>query len=74
MVVIPTKFKHSHGWADGVDGLIRMVKHTNKMHIAPVAAIVVPAHLVREIAAAGGIDSVWLLYHHVDLDTYWTVY
>jgi len=39
-----------------------------------VAAIVVPAHLVREIAAAGGIDSVWLLYHHVDLDTYWTVY
>jgi hypothetical protein len=73
-VVIPTKFKDLHGWADCVDGFIRVVKQTNKMHIVPVGAIVGPAHLVRENAASGGIDSVWLVNNHVDLDTYWTVY
>jgi len=73
-VVIPTKYKDLHGWADCVDGFIRVVKQTNKMHIVPVGAVVGLAHLVRENAASGGIDSVWLVNNHVDFDTYWTVY
>jgi hypothetical protein len=73
-VVIPTKFKDLHGWADCVDGLIRVVKQTNKMNIVPVGAIVGPPYLVRENPALGGIDSVWLVNNLVDLDTYWTVY
>jgi len=44
------------------------------MHIVPVGAIVGLAHLVRENAAVGGIDSIWLVNNHVYLDTYWTVY
>jgi len=74
-VVIPIKFKHPYGWADCVDGFIRVVKPTDKMHIVPVGAIVRPAHLVRENnAALDRIDSVWLVNNYVDLDTYWTVY
>jgi hypothetical protein len=74
-VVIPTKYKDPHGWADCVDGFIRVVKQTDKMHIIPVGAIVGPAHLVRENnAASDRIDNVWLVNNHVDLDTYWTVY
>ena len=73
MVVIPTKFQDLHGWADCVDGFNRVVKQMNKMHIEPVGAIVGLAHLVRENAASGGIDSVMLVINHVDLDTYWTV-
>jgi hypothetical protein len=73
-VVIPTKFKDLHGCADCVDGFIRVVKQTNKMHIVPVGAIVGLVHLVRENAASGGIDSVWHVNNHIDLDTYWTVY
>ena len=46
----------------------------NKMHIVPIGAIVGPAQLVEEIAAAGGIDSVWLVNNHVNFDTYWIVY
>ena len=68
------KVQNLHGWADCVDELIGVVKQTNKMHIVPVGAIVGPAHLVRENAASGGIDSVWLVNNNVDLDTYWTVY
>jgi len=48
-------------------------KKTTMIHIVPVGAGVGPAHLVWENAASGGIDSVWLVNHHVDLDTYWTV-
>jgi hypothetical protein len=73
-VVIPTKYKDPHGWADCVDGFIRVVKQIDMMHIVPVGAIVGPAHLVRENAASERIDSVWLVNNHVDLDTYWTVY
>jgi hypothetical protein len=73
-VVIPTEFKNLHGWADCVDGFIRVVKQTNKLQIVPIGAIVGPAQLVRENAASGGINSVWLLNNHVDFDTYWTVY
>jgi hypothetical protein len=73
--VIPTQYKDPHGWADCVDGFIRVVKQTDKMHIAPVEAIVEHAHLVREnIAVSDRIDSVSLVTHHVDIDTYWTVY
>jgi len=74
VVVIPTKYKDLHRWPDCVDGIIRVVKQTNKMHIVPIGVIVGLAHLVRENAASGGMDSVWLLDNHVDLDTYWTVY
>ena len=45
-VVIPTKYKDPHGWADCVDGFIKVVKQTDKMHIVPVGAIVGPTHLV----------------------------
>jgi len=72
-VVIPTKYKDLHGWADCVEGFILVVKQTDKMHIVPVGAIVGLAHLVRENAATDRIDSVWLVNNHVDLDTYWTV-
>jgi len=72
-VVIHTKYKDPHGWADCVDRFIWDVKQTDKMHIVPVGVIVGPAHLVRENnAASDRIDSVWLVNHHVDLDTYWT--
>jgi hypothetical protein len=74
MVVILTKYKDLHGWADCVDGFIRVVKQTNTMHIVPVGEIVRPAHLVREHATSSGIDCIWLVNNHVDLDTYWTVY
>jgi len=74
VVVIPTMYKDPHGWADCVDGLIRVAKQTDKMHIAPVRAIVGLAHLVLENAASARIDSVWLVNNPVDLDTYWTVY
>jgi hypothetical protein len=43
-VVIPTKYKNPHDWADCVDGFIPVVKQTAKMHIVPVQAIVGPAH------------------------------
>jgi hypothetical protein len=74
MVVISPKFKDLHGWADCVDRFIRVIKQTNKMHIVPVGAIVGPAYLLLENAASGGIGSIRLVYNHVDLDTYWTVY
>jgi len=74
MVVIPTKFKDLHCWADCVNEFIRVVKHANTMHIVPCGAIVGLAHLVWENAASGGKDSVWLVNNHVDLVIYWTVY
>jgi len=73
-VVIPTKFKELHGWAECIDGFIWIVEQTNKMHIVRVGAIVGPAHLVRENATVGAIDSVWLLHNYVNLDTNWTAY
>jgi hypothetical protein len=73
-VVIPTKLKDLHGWAECVNGFIRVVKQTNTMHMVPVGAIVGQAHLVRENAASGCINRVWLANNHVDLDTDWTVY
>jgi hypothetical protein len=72
--VIPTKFKDLHGWADCVDGFIRVVQQTNKMDIVPVGGIFGPADMVRKNAVSGGIDSVWVVNTHVDLDTYWTAY
>ena len=74
-MVIPTKYKDRHGWADCIDGFIQVVKQTDQMHIVPVRATVGPAHLVRENnAPSDRIDSVWLVNNHVYLDTYWTVY
>jgi hypothetical protein len=72
--VIPTRYKDLHGWADYIDGFIRVVKHTNKMDIVCVGAIVRPAHLVNENAAAGILNSGWVVNSQVDLETYWTVY
>jgi hypothetical protein len=69
-VVIPTKCSDLHGWADCIDGFIPVVKQTNKMHIVPVEAMLRPAHMVLENAASGGIDSMWLVNNHVELDTY----
>jgi len=73
-VVIPTKYKDPHGWADCVNRFIWIYKQTDKMHIVPVGAIIGPAHLVRENAASDRINSVWLVNNRVDFDTYWTVY
>jgi len=73
-VVIPTKYKDLHGWADCVDGFIWVVKRTDMMHIAPVGAIVWPAHSLLENAASDRIDCVWLVNNHLDWDTYHTVY
>jgi len=72
--VIPTNYKDPHGWADCVDGFIRVVKQTDIMHKVPVRAIVGPARLVRENAASDQINSVWLVSNHMDSDTYWTIY
>jgi len=74
MVVIPTKFKDLHGWADCVDGFIRVVKQMNKMHIVSVGAILGPAHLVREYTALGSLDCVLLVNNHVHFDPCWTIY
>jgi len=45
-VVIPTKYKDLHDWADCVDGFFLVVKQTDKMHIVPVRSIVGRAHFV----------------------------
>jgi hypothetical protein len=64
-----------HGWADCVDGFIRVVKQTDMMHIVPVRAIVEPPHLLQEDnATSDRFNTVWLGYNHVDINTYWTVY
>jgi hypothetical protein len=73
-VVIRTKYRDLHGWADCVDGFIWVVKPTTKMYHVPVGEIVGLAHLVQENAASGEIDSIWLVNNLVDLDTYGTVY
>jgi hypothetical protein len=73
-VVIPIKLKDLDGWADCVDGFTQVVKQTNKMHIVPIGVIGGPANLVRENAASGGINRIWLVYNHVGLDMYWTEY
>jgi hypothetical protein len=72
-VVIPTKFKDLHGWADCVDRFIRVVKQTNKMLIVLDGAVVGHANLVWENAASGGNAGVWLVHYYVDFDNYWTV-
>jgi hypothetical protein len=72
-VVILTKYKDLHGWADCINGFIWVVKQTDMMPIVPVRAIVGPAHLVRENAASDRIDTVWLVNNYVDFDIYWTV-
>jgi len=69
-VVIPTKYNDLHSWADCVDQFIHVVKQIDMMHTVPVGAFVGLAHLVRENAASDRIDSIWLVNHHVDLDTY----
>jgi hypothetical protein len=68
-VVIPTKFKDPHGWANCVDRCIRIVRQTDVIHIVPVAAIVGMAHLVQENAASDWINSIWLVKNDVHLDT-----
>jgi len=73
-VVIPTKYNDLHGWAEYIERFIWVVKHTNVMHIVPIGGIVGLAHLLQENAASYGIDTVWPVYYHVDLDTHWTVY
>jgi len=73
-VVIATKYKDLHGWADYVDGFILVVKQTDKMHTVPVGTIVGPAHLVWEHGVIDRIDSLWRVNNQVDLDTSSTVY
>jgi hypothetical protein len=45
-VVIQRKYKDLHSWADCVDGVIRVVKQMNTIHIVPVGAIIGPAYMV----------------------------
>jgi len=72
-MVIPTRYKDLHGWADCVDGFIQVVKQTDEIHILSVKAIVGLAHVLQENNASDRIDSIWLVSNHVDSDTYWTV-
>jgi len=71
-MVVPTKYKDPHVWADCIEGFIRVVKQTDMMHIVLGGAIVGLAHLVRENAATDRFDSLRLVNNHVDLDTYCT--
>ena len=73
MVVIPIKRKDLDGRAECIDRFIWVVKQISKMHIVPIIAIVGLAHLVKENAALGDIDSISLVTNHVDLDSYWFV-
>jgi hypothetical protein len=74
-VLIPTKYKDANDWADCSNGFSRVVKQTDKTHIIAVWEVVGPAHSVQvNNVASDRIDSVWLVYNPVDLDTYWTVY
>jgi len=73
-VVIPIEYYDQCGWADCVDGFIQVVKVTDMDHIVCVGAVVGPAHLVPENAASDRIDSIWLVNHPADLNTYWTEY
>jgi hypothetical protein len=62
------------GWAHCFNGFIWYLKQrnkTNKKRIEPVGAIVGLAKSGWENAAAGGIDSVWLVNHYVNIDTHW---
>ena len=68
-VVIPTKYKDPHGWADCVDGFIRVVQQTDKMHIVPVRAIVGPAvrgsPLIAEVVLGNRqMHSVYIVCAH----------
>jgi hypothetical protein len=74
-VVIATKYKDLHGWADCGNRFIWVVKQTDMMHIVHVGATVGPAHLVQvKNATSDRIDSVWNVNNYVDLDTDWTAY
>jgi hypothetical protein len=73
-VIIPTMFKDHHVWVECFHGFIRDVKETNKLHIAPVGAIIRAQYFGWEKAASDGIDCVWLVNAHVNSNTYWTVY
>jgi len=74
-VVIPTKYKDPHGWADCIDWFIWVIKKTDKVHNIPVGAIVGAAHLVQDNnAALDRINNVWLVYNNLDFDISWTLY
>jgi hypothetical protein len=48
-LVLPIKYNDLHGWADCVDGFIRVMEQIVMMNIVPVRAIVGPAHLVQRM-------------------------
>jgi len=73
-LVIPTKYKDQHGWADCADRFSRVVKQNDMIHNVHVRTIVGPAHFWQENNASDRIDCVLLVNNHVDLATYWTVY
>jgi len=67
------KVQDLHGWTDWVDVFIRVAEQRNILHVVSIGDVVGPAHWVRENAAAGSIDSIWLVNTQVDVNTYWTV-
>lgn len=69
-VVIPTRDKNVTGWADCVDRFIWIVKQTDLLYIVHVRAIVGPSHLGQQNVTSARINSVWLVYNHVNIDTY----
>jgi hypothetical protein len=73
-VVIPTKYKDQHGWADCVDRFIQVDKQTDILHTVHVEGIVGPTHFMRENAASDKLHSVWLENNQVNLDINSTVY
>lgn len=66
MVVIETKYKHLHGWANCVDSIIQVVKLATKMHLMSISVIVDLAHLVQHNAGADRIDGIRLEYNYVE--------
>jgi len=74
VVVIKTKYQGPQDWADCIDGLIRVVQHTDKMYIIAVGAIVTLVRLVWVNATSDRIDIIWLLNTTVELEINSTVY
>jgi len=66
VVVIETKYKHLHGWANCVDSIIQVVKLATKMHLMSISVIVDLAHLVQHNAGADRIDGIRLEYNYVE--------
>lgn len=58
-ILIPTKYKDLHSWADCINSFILVITKANKIHCVPIGAKVVLVHSVQENAASDRIDN-WI--------------